>query len=44
MPISTNDIRALQLLPVLGGRDDTDGYEPLWCSDRSCALAGPTCP
>jgi hypothetical protein len=44
MPNSTNDIRDLQRLPILGGLDEMDGYEPLWCSDRSCALAGPTCP
>lgn len=44
MSNSTTDIRALERLPVVGGRGDADGFEPFSCSDRSCALAGPTCP
>jgi hypothetical protein len=44
MPNSTDDIRALQELPILGGREETDGYEAERCTVRSCALAGPTCP
>jgi hypothetical protein len=44
MSESTNDIRALQELPLLGGLDEADGYEPMGCTQRSCALAGPTCP
>jgi hypothetical protein len=44
MPNSTNDVRDLQRLPMVGGSEDTDMYEAVRCSERSCALAGPTCP
>jgi hypothetical protein len=44
MTNTTNDIRALQQLPVLDGPEEEDGYDARGCSQRSCALAGPTCP
>ncbi len=39
----TIDTRALQRLPLLDGEEETDGYEALFCSARSCGLVGPTC-